>query len=75
MMLIHVESEPGPAGVREPHSFMLGARCIAVREILDRWFAATHTYFKVSTNDGIYILRHDAASREWELTLYRAESG
>jgi hypothetical protein len=42
-----------------------------VADVLDRWLAPDHRYFKVRGTDGaIYILRHDANSGDWELTLF-----
>ena len=72
-MLLHVESEAGPHGQREPRAFLLGGQRVAVTCIVDRWFAADHTYFKVTADDdATYILRYDAQRREWELTLFRS---
>jgi hypothetical protein len=42
-----------------------------VADVLDRWLAPDHRYFKVRGTDGaIYILRHDANSGDWELTRF-----
>jgi hypothetical protein len=42
-----------------------------VVEILDRWLAPDHRYFKVRGDDGaIYIIRHDVAGGYWELTMF-----
>jgi len=47
-----------------------GSRRIAVAEILDRWLAPDHRYFKVKgDDDAVYVLRHDPAADEWELTV------
>jgi hypothetical protein len=43
---------------------------VAVSEVLDRWLAPDHRYFKVRTVEGIHILRHDIVSGEWEVTLF-----
>ena len=62
------------AGYREeetPRRFFLGQRKIEVVEILDRWLAPGHRYFKVRGDDGNrYILRYDAAADAWDLTLF-----
>jgi hypothetical protein len=48
-----------------------GERKIAAVEILDRWLAPGHRYFKVRGDDGgRYILRHDTATDAWELTWF-----
>ncbi len=40
-------------------------------DILDRWTAPDHRYFKCRGSDGdTYILRHDTMADFWELTLY-----
>jgi hypothetical protein len=50
----------------------MGERVIEVAEILDRWLAPDHRYFKVRGGDGdIYILRYDGLADSWELTMFR----
>ena len=47
-------------------------------EVIDRWLAPDHRYFKVVGDDrATYILRHDVATARWELTLFerRREEG
>lgn len=68
---VRVECYAGHRGEQEPRRFWLGERTVAVEEILDRWLAPAHRYFKVRGDDGgRYILRHDTAADRWELTLY-----
>jgi hypothetical protein len=44
-----------------------------VVEVLDRWLAPDHRYFKVKGDDSdVYIVRHDPAANAWELTMFRA---
>ncbi len=51
--------------------FYLGERCIEVSEVLDRWLAPSHRYFKLRGDDnGIYILRHSTIEDIWEMTLF-----
>ena len=72
-MLLRVETLAGHAGMMEPAAFWLGETRHAVLEIIDRWPAMDRTYFKVTASDqASYILRHDAATNTWELTLYNA---
>lgn len=73
-MELLVECNPGDRDEETPRSFFLGARRIAVEEILDRWLAPDHRYFKIRGADrGIYILRYDVFSDRWELTFFKAE--
>jgi hypothetical protein len=58
---------------RKPPAFFLGERRIEVAEVLDRWLAPNHCYFKVRGDDGaVYILRHEVATGEWEMTMFGA---
>lgn len=67
-----VECYAGYRGEETPRRFCLGERWIEVDEVLDRWLDPEHRYFKLRGADGdIYILRHDAESGVWEMTLYR----
>jgi len=65
------------AGYRDeetPRYFYIGARRVEVTEVLDRWLAPEHRYFKVCGNDSdLYILRHDVTGDRWELTLFETE--
>jgi hypothetical protein len=46
---------------------------VDVVDILDRWLAPDHRYLKVKGDDGAtYIIRHDVAADQWELTLYNS---
>jgi len=70
-MELRVECYAGYKGEETPRAFHLGDRRIAVAEVLDRWLAPDHRYFKVRGDDGgLYILRHDVEKDRWELTLY-----
>ncbi len=72
-MAIRVSCHAGHRGEAEPRSFWLGERRVEVQAILDRWLAPDHRYFKLQGDDGgTYILRHDAAADEWEMTMYSA---
>jgi hypothetical protein len=67
-MKIRVECHAGYRGEEEPRAFTLGETRFAVVEILDRWAAPEHRYFKVEADDGrTFVLRHDTASGDWEL--------
>jgi hypothetical protein len=71
-MILQVESQAGPHGDREPRAFMLGSLRIDVLQIMDRWIAEDHSYFRIEASDrNRYILRYTPASGEWELTLFQ----
>lgn len=76
-MQIRVECYAGYRGEETPRRFFLYERAVEVNEVIDRWLAPDHRYFKVRGSDGsVYILRHDEATQEWELTVFdRTERG
>ena len=68
---IRVACYAGYRGEEPPQRFFFQDRPIEVTRVLDRWLAPDHRYFKiVGDDDAIYIIRHDIATSEWELTLY-----
>ena len=70
-MEVRVECYAGYRAEQEPRRFTLGERSVEVTEVLDRWLAPDHRYFKLRGDDGnIYILRQDAALDFWEMTLF-----
>ena len=70
-MEIRVECYAGYRGEQEPRAFWLGERRITAVEILDRWMATDHRYFKIRANDGhVYILRRDEVKGEWTLGAF-----
>ena len=74
-MKIRVHCYAGHRGEEEPRTFDLGQRHLEVIEIIDRWLAPDHRYFKVQADDGgVYILRHDEATGEWEMTSFTGRS-
>lgn len=75
-MELHVECRPNQQGDLEPTEFVLGERTIQVMEILDRWIAVDHSYFKIKGSDSfIYLLRFAPSGKRWELTLFQARAG
>ena len=73
LLAIGVECYAGHRGEQTPRVLILGARRIAVAEVLDAWLAPDHRYFKVRGDDGdTYIVRHDERRDQWELTMFRA---
>ena len=54
-----------------PVRFYLGERKIEIVEIIDRWIAPDHRYFKVRGDDkATYIIRHDSKADMWEMTMF-----
>jgi hypothetical protein len=71
LLSLRVECYAGYRGEESPCRFFLKSREIRVVEIIDRWLAPDHRYFKVRGDDGaIYIIRHDVAAGQWELTMF-----
>jgi hypothetical protein len=71
LLAIHVECYAGHRGEETPRALLLGTERLAVAEVLDQWLAPDHRYFKLRGEDGhIYLVRHDVASGEWELTMF-----
>ena len=71
-MRIEVECYAGSRGEETPRRLLVGEKPIEVVEVLDRWLAPDHRYFKCLGADGAtYIVRNDVQAGTWELTLYR----
>jgi hypothetical protein len=70
-LTVHVECYAGYRGEETPRRFHLAGGTIEVHEVLDRWLAPDHRYFKVRGRDrATYILRHDPGQDRWELTSF-----
>ncbi len=68
---IGVECYAGYKGDETPRRLIISGRRLTVLEVLDRWLAPDHSYFKVRCDTGaIFIVRHDLESLEWELTMF-----
>jgi hypothetical protein len=75
-MAIRVDCASGAGGEPEPAIVWFGARPVAVRAILDRWWGADRRWWKVQTDEGPYVLRRDGAAGPWELAaVARADDG
>jgi len=66
-MDIRVEFQPGACGEQEPGVVWFGNRRLVVQSVVDRWYGSHQRWWKVDTEDGLYILRRDDDSGEWEL--------
>lgn len=70
-LAITVECYAGHRGEQEPRRLILDGRTIEVAEIVDRWLAPDYRYFKLRDPEGAtWIVRHDAGTGLWELTMY-----
>lgn len=70
---IRVECYSGYRGEETPRRFFIGEKCVEVAEVLDRWLAPDHRYFKLRSPEGDrYILRHETRTDCWELTLFES---
>jgi hypothetical protein len=72
-LCISVECYSGYRGEETPLRFRLGDRLIEIAEVVDRWLAPDHRYYKVQTAEGaMCVLRNDMTTGAWELTLFEA---
>jgi hypothetical protein len=72
MMTIRVECYAGHRGEETPRRFWKDESAVEVADVLDRWLAPDHRYFKVRGHDGdLYILRHDESADRWEMWMYQ----
>ena len=71
-MQITVECYAGYRGEETPRRIQMGDQYLEVTEILDRWLAPDHRYFKLKMgDDSVWIIRHDTIHATWELTSFR----
>ena len=69
---IEVECHAGSHGEETPRQLLIGEKPIEVVDVLDRWLAPDHRYFKCLGADGAtYIVRNDVQAGTWDLTQYR----
>jgi hypothetical protein len=74
-MYVQVDCYAGYRGEETPRRIYFGQRLVVVRDIIDRWLAPDHRYFKCLGNDnGIYIIRHDIETWTWELTFFDGQN-
>ena len=75
--MLRVECYAGHQGEETPRALVIGDRRVAVIEVLDRWLAPDHRYFKLKGDDGdVYVVRYSESAAEWELTMFeRSGSG
>jgi len=72
-MKINVECYAGYRGEETPRQLLFDGRAVAVIDVMDRWLAPDHRYFKLKCEDGaIYLVRHDVGSDAWELVMFNS---
>jgi hypothetical protein len=72
-LIIHVECYAGYRDEETPRRFFMGDKTVEIEEVIDRWLAPEHRYFKVrGDKNDIYILRYDESARQWELILFQS---
>jgi hypothetical protein len=72
-MELRVEQQPGLAGEPEPAVIWFGQRRVPVRAIVDRWWGPRQRWWKLETDEGLYVLRRDQDSGEWVLAAVTRE--
>ena len=70
---VRVECYAGYRGEETPRRFYYRDRRVDVLNVVDRWLAPDHRYFKLQTLDGTFILRHETGHDNWDLALYKAQ--
>ena len=66
--MIRVECGVSDAtGSADPVVIWFGARRVEVSAVTDRWYSSDQRWWKVQTIDGLYIVRLDEATGDWEL--------
>jgi hypothetical protein len=74
-LVVDVDCYAGHRGEETPRRFVLADVTIEIADVVDRWLAPDHRYFKVRDGEGHeYVLRHDVAGDRWELTFFRRAS-
>ena len=72
LLAIGVECYAGGRGEETPRTLVLGDRRVEIAVVMDRWLAPDHRYFKLQDAAGdTYIVRHDARTGGWEMTVYQ----
>jgi hypothetical protein len=75
-MHIQVECYAGYRGEETPRFIRMATYKIEVKEIVDRWIAPDHRYFKVIGGDeATYIIRHETTTWQWDLVFYQSAGG
>jgi hypothetical protein len=69
---IRVDCYSGYRGDETPRMLWLGTRRVVVAEIIDRWLAPDHRYFKFRGDDRcLYIIRRDVVTFTWQMIFFQ----
>lgn len=75
-VLIEVECYSGYRGEETPRCIRMATYIIEIKEVVDRWISPDHRYFKViGSDEATYIIRHETATRQWDLVFYQSREG
>jgi len=77
-MKLEVECYSGHKAEERPVRFRLDGRQYSVGEVVDQWYEAESTSYKVRADDGnYYILRRQTSTPDgaWELVSFRQRRG
>jgi len=66
-MKITVEYKVDFAGEPKPAVVWFGSRRLAVNAVVDRWYGTNRFWWKLDTDDGVYILRCEEGKEDWDL--------
>lgn len=64
----------GEGGQRQPREIRFGTRAVRVLAVDDRWYGRDRTWWKVTTEEGSYVLVHDETLGLWDLAAVVAEA-
>jgi len=68
-----VQCYSGSTGDEEPRSFDIGYQRCEVLDIVERWKAPTHRYFKVKVQGAkFFMLRQPNGGDDWEMSQLNA---
>lgn len=69
---IRMECYSGYRAEETPKVMHFSGRRVIVAEILDRWLAPDHRYFKLLGDDRcLYIIRHDVVTFRWQMIFFQ----
>ena len=64
----------GEDGQRQPREIRFGTRAVRVLSVDDRWYGRDRIWWKVTTEEGSYVLVHDEALDRWDLAAVVAQT-
>ena len=68
LKVIQVSCYSGYKANERPITFTVRGRQLTVKQIIDRWYGVSASYFKVLANDEkIYLIKYDRDEDQWTL--------